>query len=78
MAVTSCGASKKLETTTAEITNLNSQLQNFKTESNKEISQLKAENIQYGKEAADSRIAKEAITRRWENLNNALVEKGKH
>lgn len=76
MAVTSCGASKKLETANAEITNLNSQLQNLKAESNKEISQLKEENIAYGKEAEDCRKAKAAIAQRLDNINNALAAKG--
>jgi chemotaxis protein MotB len=72
----SCGATKKLETANAQIANLTTQMESLKATSEKEISQLKTENIQYGKEAEDCRMAKEAIARRWENLNNALAEKG--
>lgn len=79
LALSSCGASKKLETANAQINTLNGQVEtlNQKVAANeKEISQLKTENIQYGKEAEDCRKAKAAIAQRLENLNNALAEKG--
>lgn len=75
----SCGAAKKLETANAQIASLNGQVEtlNQKVAANdKEITQLKTENIQYGKEAADCRVAKEAIARRFDNINNALAAKG--
>jgi chemotaxis protein MotB len=77
--LSSCGASKKLESANAEINSLNGQVEtlNQKVAANdKEISQLKTENIQYGKEAEDCRKAKAAIAQRFDNLNNAFAEKG--
>jgi chemotaxis protein MotB len=41
----------------------------------KEINQLKTENIQYSKEAEDCRKAKAAMAQRLENLNNELAER---
>jgi chemotaxis protein MotB len=72
----SCVSGKKLETANAQITNLTTQMESLKAASDKEISQLKTENIQYGKEAEDCRKVKEAITQRFDNLNNALAAKG--
>lgn len=75
----SCGAGKKLETANAQIATLNSQVETLNSKvaaDEKEIAQLKTENIQYGKEAEDCRKAKAAIAQRFDNLNNALAAKG--
>lgn len=82
----SCGTSKKLEQTTAELNALKetSNKQAAKLESNElkmvkqeaEIDQLKKENIQYGEEAKDCRIAKQAIQNKFDAINQSLAEKG--
>lgn len=75
----SCVSSKKFEAANAQINSLNGQVETLNqkvTSSDKEIAQLKTENIQYGKEAEDCRKAKAAISQRLDNLNNALAEKG--
>lgn len=75
----SCVSSKKFEAANAQINSLNSQVETLNqkvTASDKEIAQLKTENIQYGKEAEDCRKAKAAIAQRFDNLNNALAAKG--
>jgi chemotaxis protein MotB len=75
----SCGTGKKLTAASAEITRLNTVVtdQAGKLSANeKEITQLKTENIVYGKEAEDCRTAKAAIAQRYDNLNRNLAEKG--
>ena len=75
----SCGASKKLKSANTVIESLNGQVATLGTkltEYEKQTSQLKAENIQYGKEAEDCRKLKAAVVQRMENLNGALAEKG--
>ena len=75
----SCGTSKKLESANAQIASQNTQIETLNAkvaESDKLVSQLKAENIQYSKEAEDCRKAKEALAQRAENLNKALAEEG--
>lgn len=75
----SCGAGKKLTAANAENVKLNSTVteQAGKLASyDKEIAQLKTENLQYGKEAADCRMTKAAIAEKLDNLNQNLAEKG--
>lgn len=75
----SCGTSKKLKSANTVIENLNGQVATLSTkltEYEKQANQLKAENIQYGKEAEDYRKLKAAVVQRMENLNGALAEKG--
>ena len=75
----SCGASKKLKSANTVIESLNGQVATLSTkltEYEKQANQLKAENIQYGKEAEDCRKLKAAVVERMENLNGALAEKG--
>lgn len=79
MAITSCGTGKKLEAANTE----NVRLQKMVTEQSqtiagneKVISQLKTENVAYGKEAADCRQVKDAIAQKFENLNKNLAAQG--
>jgi len=75
----SCGTGKKLKTANTLNEQLTSQVNGLNTkvaEVEKLNTQLKQENIQYGKEAEDCRKAKEAIARRVDNLNKALEERG--
>lgn len=82
----SCGTGKKLTAANAQIDQLNSQVsalnsqvstQSSKiTDQDKQISQLKQENIAYGKEAEDCREMKAAIARKKENLQKNLAERG--
>jgi chemotaxis protein MotB len=75
----SCVSSKKYKSATTQIDNLNGQVATLNTkveDCDKQVAQLKTENIQYGKEAEDCRKAKEAIKQRMDNLNNALAEQG--
>lgn len=75
----SCGTGKKLEASQAENARLNSTVAdqaNKLAANDKEIAQLKTENLQYGKEAEDCRKAKAVITQRVDNLNKALEERG--
>jgi chemotaxis protein MotB len=75
----SCGTGKKLTAASGEITRLNTVLTDQAGKLSayeKEITQLKTENIAYGKEAEDCRKAKAAIAQRYDNLNRNLAEKG--
>jgi len=75
----SCGTGKKLSAANAENARLNSVVTDQAgklSENQKEITQLKTENIEYGKEAEDCRKAKAAIAERYDNLNRNLAEKG--
>jgi chemotaxis protein MotB len=75
----SCGTGKKLSAANAENARLNSIVteQAGKLSANdKEIAQLKTENLEYGKEAEACRKAKAAIAERYENLHRNLAEKG--
>ena len=75
----SCGAGKKLTAANAENAKLNSTVTEQAgklAKYDKEIAQLKTENIQYGKEATDCRTAKAAIAQKLDNLNQNLAEKG--
>jgi chemotaxis protein MotB len=77
--LSSCVSSKKFDAANAQISSLNGQVETLNQKvaaDDKEIAQLKTENIQYGKEAEDCRKAKAAIAQRLDNLNNALAEKG--
>ncbi len=75
----SCGASKKLQSANALVESLNGQVATLNTkvaDYDKQVGQLKTENIQYSKEAEDCRKLKAAVVQRMENLNGALAEKG--
>lgn len=77
--IVSCGPSKKLKAANSQIEQLNSQVSTLNTkvaDDEKAISQLKAENIQYGKEAEVCRKAKEAVAQKLDNLEKNLAEKG--
>lgn len=84
--LSSCGPGKKLknansqiESLNGQVATLNSQVSDLNTKSaacESQVTQLKTENIQYGKEAEDCRKAKAAIAQRMDNLNNALAERG--
>ncbi len=79
LALSACGTSKKLEQTTNELNQVkatNSQQAQQITKYESDIKQLKEENIQYSKEAEDCRKAKEAMTRRIDNLDKALAKEG--
>jgi chemotaxis protein MotB len=75
----SCVSSKKYKSATAQIDNLNGQVATLNTrvaDCDKQVAQLKTENLQYGKEAEDCRKAKAAVQQRMDNLNAALAEQG--
>jgi len=75
----SCGPGKKLQSANAQIESLNSQVTNLNSkisENEKQITQLKTENIRYGKEAEDCRKTKAAIAQKLDNLNKNLAERG--
>lgn len=79
MILASCGTSKKLESANAQLASLNGQVATLNTkvaDYDKQVSQLKTENIQYNKEAEDCRKAKAAIAQRYENIQKNLAEKG--
>lgn len=76
---TSCGTSKKLKAANTQIGDLNNQVTALNAKvahDQKQIDQLKAENIQYGKEAEACRKAKAAVAERYENIEKNLAEKG--
>lgn len=85
-AAVSCSTGNKLEKTTNELNSLKeiSKQQAEKLAANEtlivrqeaEIDQLKKENIQYGEEARDCRIAKQAIQSKFDAIEKALEEKG--
>jgi chemotaxis protein MotB len=79
LAMVSCGASKKLSAASAEVARLNSvvteQVGKLAT-SEKEIAQLKTENIQYGKEAQACRVARATIEEKLGNIEKNLAAKG--
>jgi chemotaxis protein MotB len=75
----SCGPSKELQSANTQIATLNNQVANLNgkiADQEKQISQLKKENIAYGKEAEDCRKAKAAIAQKLDNINTNLAEKG--
>lgn len=75
----SCGTSKKLEQSTealakanSEIAQLNQKISAYESD----IAKLKEENIVYGKEAKDCRLAEEYLRKNLESMNKALAEHG--
>jgi chemotaxis protein MotB len=82
----SCGSGKMLEQTTNELNTLkqvNAQQSEtlakneiLMVRQEAEIDQLKKENILYGEEARDCRIAKEVIQTKFDAINKMLAEKG--
>jgi len=76
--IASCGPSKKMRAATARIASLDSQVTTLSAkaaEHEKEISQLKTENVQYSKDAADCKAAKEAVAANMETMKKDLAEK---
>jgi chemotaxis protein MotB len=77
--MTACGTNKKLETAVSENTRLlkvaTEQAQTIST-NEKLIVQLKSENAVYGKEAAECRQVKDAITQKLDHLNKNLAAQG--
>lgn len=76
---TSCGTSKKLEQTTNELQQAketNAQLTQKIAGYEKDIAQLKEENIAYSKEAENYRLLEERMRKNLEAMNNALAEHG--
>lgn len=74
----SCGPSKKMRAATARIDSLSTAVNDLSTkaaENEKQITQLKTENVQYSKEAADCRAAKEAVAANMETMQKNLAEK---
>jgi chemotaxis protein MotB len=79
MMMASCGAGKKLEAANTENARLQKQIaeQTQTIASNeKQIGQLKTENAVYGKEAADCRQVKDAISQKFDNINKNLAAQG--
>jgi chemotaxis protein MotB len=75
----SCGPSKKLQNANSQINLLNGQVETLSKQvaaDQKNIDQLKTENIAYSKEAEQCRQVKEAINQRLDNFNKALAEHG--
>lgn len=75
----SCGASKKLESANAQINQLNGQITQMNgkiSENDKQIADLKLANEINSKDAADCRIAKEALRKKKENLDRNLADRG--
>ena len=76
----SCGTGKKLETANQQITVLNRRidsLNKINQDCQSSVTQLKAENIQYGKEAEDCRKAKEVNAARLARYEQSLEQNGK-
>jgi chemotaxis protein MotB len=75
----SCGASKKLDSANAQIAELNSQLAGAtakQSESEKLVSELQKANEINSRDAADCRIAKEALRNKKEKLDQELAARG--
>jgi len=75
----SCGTSKKLKDANSQIQTLNSKVGDLNkqvAQNEKTISELKAENLQYGKEAENYRKIEEAIRQKKAKLDQALAAKG--
>jgi len=77
--LSSCGASKKLETANGEITRLNSQVEALnkkQAESDKLIADLQKANEINSRDAADCRAAKEQLRQKKEKLDKELAARG--
>ena len=75
----SCGTSKKLKSANAQIEQLNAQnaqLNSKIAENEKQIADLKQANEINSRDAADCRIAKEAMRRKKEKLDKELAARG--
>jgi chemotaxis protein MotB len=79
LALTSCGTSKKLKSANEQIGVLNSKVAEQSKQlgqQDKLITDLKAENLQYGKEAENCRKIEEAIRQKKAKLDQALAARG--
>lgn len=79
LVLTSCVSKKKLEAASAQVESLHAQVDSLvkiNQSGQQFISQLKAENIQYGQEAQDCKKAKEAYSARVDAFNKTLEENG--
>jgi chemotaxis protein MotB len=77
--LSSCGTTKKLESANAEISRLNSQLEQVnkkQAESEKLIADLQKANEINSRDAADCRIAKEELRKKREKLDRELAARG--
>jgi len=75
----SCGTSKKLKDANTQIETLNSKVDGLNkqvAQQDKTISELKAENLQYSKEAENCRKMEEAIRAKKAKLDQALAARG--
>jgi chemotaxis protein MotB len=75
----SCGTSKKLESSQAQVEQLNSQVTQLNaknTENEKLIAELQRANEINSKDAAECRAAKEALRKRKEKLDQELAARG--
>jgi len=74
-----CGTSRKLEQSNKDLAQqkeINAQQTQKINTLESDNKQLKEENVKYSKEAEDCRIAKEAIQKNLESMNNAISEGG--
>jgi chemotaxis protein MotB len=86
LVLASCGTSKKLKSANAQIETLNSKVNDLNkqvddqnkqvAQNQKTISELKAENLQYSKEAENCRKIEEAIRQKKAKLDQALAARG--
>ncbi len=77
--LSSCGTGKKLEAANQQVQLLTAKidsLSKINSQSEQSLAQLKAENLQYGKEAEDCRKAKDAYKERVAAFNQTLQENG--
>lgn len=75
----SCGASKKLKSANEQIQALNTKVEDMGkqlAQNEKTISELKAENLQYGKEAENYRKIEEELRQKKAKLDQALAARG--
>lgn len=75
----SCGTSKKLESSQAQVEQLNSQvvqLNSKNAENEKRIAELQRANEINSKDAAECRAAKEALRKKKEKLDKELADRG--
>ena len=79
LALASCGASKKLKSANEQIQSLNGKVDELNkqlAQNEKTIGELKAENLQYGKEAENYRKIEEALRQKKARLDQALAARG--
>jgi len=79
LALTACGTNKKLQSANSQIQSLNGKLEDLNKQvalNEKTISELKGENLQYGKELENYRKVEQAIIQKKEKLDQALAARG--